>query len=269
MTKKKFCELNLNNAFLFAAAMADPETCQLILEVILERPIGKVSVHTEHSILFSSDYKSVRLDVFASDETHVDYNVEMQDEHVGSIAKRSRFYQAEMDVTSLKPGEDYNDLKPNYIIFICTFDPFGQKLYRYIYENRCRETNQPLNDGTTKIFLNTRGKNPEDVPQVLVDFLRYVEESSETCAAKSIDKRIKKLHDKIKQLKKSREWEGHYMKFEELLRNAEAKGEGKGELKMLNLIHCMSENGEAELIPKLSEDEAFFAEMLQKYHLNI
>lgn len=65
------------------------------------------------------------------------------------------------NVTSLKPGEDYNDLKPNYVIFICTFDPFGKKLYRYTYENYCRETNLPLEDGTTKIFLNTKGKNQQ------------------------------------------------------------------------------------------------------------
>lgn len=142
------------------------------------------------------------------------------------------------NVTSLKPGEDYNDLKPNYVIFICTFDPFGKKLYRYTYENYCRETNLPLEDGTTKIFLNTKGKNQQ-------------------------------LHVKIQQLKKSREWEGRYMKFEELLRKAETKGEDKGTSMMLKLIRCMSENGEAASIPRLSQDKNFLTEMLQKYHLNI
>lgn len=142
------------------------------------------------------------------------------------------------NVTSLKPGEDYNDLKPNYVIFICTFDPFGKKLYRYTYENYCRETNLPLEDGTTKIFLNTKGKNQQ-------------------------------LHVKIQQLKKSREWEGRYMKFEELLRKAETKGEDKGTSMMLKLIRRMSENGEAASIPRLSQDKNFLTEMLQKYHLNI
>lgn len=46
--KKAFKDLDLRNSFLFAAAMADEETCRLVLEIILEH------------------------------ELHVNYNVEMQ-----------------------------------------------------------------------------------------------------------------------------------------------------------------------------------------------
>ena len=35
MERKKFKELNLSNAFLFAAALADEETCGIVLELIL------------------------------------------------------------------------------------------------------------------------------------------------------------------------------------------------------------------------------------------
>lgn len=35
MTNKNFNELNLNNAFLFSAAMSDPTICRLILSIIL------------------------------------------------------------------------------------------------------------------------------------------------------------------------------------------------------------------------------------------
>ena len=36
-----------------------------------------------------------------------------------------------MDVSQLKPGEDYDTLPESYVIFICTFDPFGKGLYKY------------------------------------------------------------------------------------------------------------------------------------------
>ena len=39
--KKPFKELDLSNAFLFAAALEDEETCQQVLEIILEFPIKK------------------------------------------------------------------------------------------------------------------------------------------------------------------------------------------------------------------------------------
>lgn len=96
---------------------------------------------------------------------NVSYDVEAQNECNGNIAKRSRYYQAEMDVSSLKPGDDFSDLKPGYVIFICTFDPFDEGLYRYTFEECCLETGKPLGDETRKIFLNTKGTNDVEVPK--------------------------------------------------------------------------------------------------------
>lgn len=149
--EKSFQELDLSNAFLFAAALEDPETCRLVLEIILGEKLPPVNVHAEHSILISSDFRSVRLDIYANDEIEVNYNVEAQNKNEGNLPKRSRYHQAEMDVSSLKPGQDFNDLKPGYVIFICTFDPFGKKLYRYTFEERCLERDFPFGDETKKI----------------------------------------------------------------------------------------------------------------------
>ena len=140
MARKKFEELDLCDPFLFAAALEDEVICRLILEMILGRPIAKIRVHAEHTILYSSDFRSVRLDIYASDEVQVEYDIEMQNEDEHNLPKRSRYYQGEMDITSLKPGEDFKSLRPCFIIFICTFDPFGKGLYRYTFENKCLET---------------------------------------------------------------------------------------------------------------------------------
>ena len=149
---KKFKDLDLSNAFLFAAALEDEETCRLVLECILGEPVGRVNVRAERSILFSSDFRCVRLDIFASDELNVGYNLEMQNADKKNLPKRSRYHQAEMDLSSLKPGQDFNDLKPSVIIFICTFDPFGRGLYRYTFEARCMEEDFPLDDGARGYF---------------------------------------------------------------------------------------------------------------------
>lgn len=47
MARKKFEQLNLKDAFLFSAALEDPEACRLILELFLGHPISKVIVHAE------------------------------------------------------------------------------------------------------------------------------------------------------------------------------------------------------------------------------
>ncbi len=102
---KKFQDLDLSNSFLFAAAMEDSETCRLMMEMILDIPIAKVSVRVERSMLFSSECRSIRLDVYASDETGAEYNIEMQNQDEHNLAKRSRFHQSEMDAMSLRTTE--------------------------------------------------------------------------------------------------------------------------------------------------------------------
>ncbi|MDO4556400.1 MAG: Rpn family recombination-promoting nuclease/putative transposase [Lachnospiraceae bacterium] len=236
--RKKFQDLNLNNAYLFAAALGDEETCHLVLELILGRPIGKLSVTAEKLLLYSSDFRCVRLDIFAKDDMEVNYNLEMQNQQKGNLPKRSRYHQAEMDATSLKPGKDFNDLKPSVIVFICSFDPFEDGLYRYSFEKRCIENNMRLEDETAIIFLNTKGKNPEDVPKVLIDFLNYIDNSTDEFVKETHNDSIQKLHDRVKALKRDRRLEGNYMYFEELLRDRESIGreEGKAEGRVENTI---------------------------------
>lgn len=81
MTQKKFHELDLKDAFLFASALKDEEICRMVLELILGRPVGKIQVQAERSLLLSKDFRYVRFDIFASGEMKVSYDLEMQNSH--------------------------------------------------------------------------------------------------------------------------------------------------------------------------------------------
>ena len=269
--KKQFKDLNLNNAFLFAAALEDEEICRLVLECILGTQVGKVRVKPERSVLFSSDFRCVRLDIFASDEQNVDYNLEMQNIDEKNLPQRSRYHQAEMDLSSLKPSQDFKELKPSIIIFICTFDPFGRKLYRYTFETRCLEADFPLEDGTKRIFLSTVGENESDVPEELVCFLRYVTNSTDGYVERTGDLKLGKMHERIKALKQNRELEERYMQFEEILKKERIAGydagQSAGSWQMWELISRMIADGKADMIPKLKSENNFYKSMLQEYHL--
>ncbi|MBS5063953.1 MAG: Rpn family recombination-promoting nuclease/putative transposase [Hungatella hathewayi] len=271
MAQKKFQELDLRDAFLFAAALEDPETCQLVLELMMGRPVGPVNVHVEHSLLFSKDFRYVRFDVYASDEMNVVYDMEMQNSHKEELPKRARYHQAELDATFLKPGQGFNELPASYVIFICTYDPFHSGLYRYTFEERCEETGECLGDGTCKIYLNTKGTNEADVPQELIHFLKYVETSTDSCVEEFQDDKVRKLHQKVESLKKSRRLEEAYMTMEELLADREAEGRAEGKSEgwqlMLELATRMTQDGLAGEIPRLKEDEDFCKSMLERYHL--
>ena len=211
----KFQDLNLCNAFLFAATAQDPEACRVILQSVLERDISQVNVHTEHTILFHSEYRMIRLDVYGEDALDVQYNIEMQNQNKGNLLKRARFHHAQMDVASLKPGDDFSKLNPSYVIFICTFDPFGEGLYRYTITQHCEEADIPVSDGTCTIFFNTKGKNAEYVSEELREFLTYFENSTDEFVKESKTPGVKLLHEKVKQVKKDAFLEANYMTVEE------------------------------------------------------
>lgn len=261
--QKKFKDLNLNSSFLFAAALSDPEICQLVLEIILGRTISKVNVKSENSILLSLDAKCVRLDVNARDEFSVNYDIEAQNKKESNIVKRSRYYQAEMDVAELKPGDDYDKLPDSYVIFICTFDPFGKGLYQYTFSERCEQNGMYLGDGTHKIFLNTKGRNVEHVSQELIHFLKYFENSTDNYVSTVNDKSIRMLHSKICELKMSREWEAGYMKMTELLEETQKEGielgikqgERQKSLKMLYAFLADKGGISADLKEKLESEQ--------------
>jgi len=122
-----------------------------------------------------------------------------------------------------------------------------------------------------KLFLSTKGENSDEVPVELVHFLRYFENTTRECVEELQDEVIERVHDRVIMLKQSREWESRYMKFEELLQDAENKGLQKGieqgQSRLLSLINKMTRAGESECISKLSEDEEFLKEMYAKYHI--
>lgn len=228
MAQKSFEELNLSNGFLFSAAMEDPETCQLTLECILDCHIGNVIVKTEYNVLYNSDFKCIRLDVLGRDEMEVSYDLEMQNNDENNLPKRSRYYQAELDLASLKQGEGYEQLKPLYVIFICDFDPFGKRLYQYTFEMQCVESCFPLNDGVKRIFLSTKGENTEEIAEALIEFLGYLNNSNDKYIENIKDAKVKRIHEKVKELKRNRNLGARYMYFEELLQDREKLGYKNG-----------------------------------------
>ena len=93
----------------------------------------------------------------------------------------------------------------SYVIFICTFDPFGEGLYRYTFENLCKEQKDiSLNDEAVKLFFNTTGTKGEVTGEARA-FLKYVGGMA------SEDAYIKELQEKIEAAKRNEEWRREYM----------------------------------------------------------
>ena len=233
--KRTLQELNLSDDFLFSKVFSDAEVCRQVLEKILKVKIKKIKfVESQKSIDLVMESKAIRLDIYVQDEKETIYNVEMQRGKYKNLAKRSRYYQGSVDLDFIQKGSDYLELCKSFIIFICTFDPFGKGRHIYSFENCCMEDQSlKLNDETTKIFLNTRGVM-DDVDEEMKELLSYVENSTDTYVAKTKSQLVHHLHDRVNQIKQDKRLEVEYMTLYEIFKEEfeEGKREGKREGKI-------------------------------------
>ena len=177
------------------------------------------------------------LDKFLFDEAMDDpENVKTRKENTHNLPKRSRLYQGIIDSKLLPPGIiDFNLLNEVLIVLIMPFDLFGYGLYRYTFQMKCEEVPElKLDDGATRIFLNTKGKHPELVSPELIELLKYMEHSTDEVSEVCKSERIQKMHRRICQIKASEKAEVKYMQTweEKILIKQEGIAEGRLEGKL-------------------------------------
>ena len=142
-------------------------------------------------------------------------------------------------------------LKPGYIIFICSFDPFGKGRCQYVFEEYCKEADIPLGDETQKIFFNTNGTDTENVTPELLHLFEYLKQSTEEVAVRHQDEKILKIHERVKYLKRDRTLEAGYMTMEEYIHQ---EAERRAKLMAESMAESMAASRVAQNILALLED---------------
>ena len=167
-------QLVFSDDFMFGAVMREPEICKGVLERLLKIKIDHIEYpELQKSITPFYSRKGVRLDVYVSEGNRV-FDVECQSYKAESIGKRSRYYQAMLDIDSLMKGADYSELKESFVIFICLDDPFKAGLPVYTFERICAENKSvELGDRTHHLIFNSSAYDSESDPE-LRDFLLFM-----------------------------------------------------------------------------------------------
>ena len=105
----------------------------------------------------------------------------------------------------MNPGDDYADLKDNYVVFICRDDIFKQGQYKYSFKNTCTEVaGLDLNDGTHKIFFNTKGTKG-DICEDVIALLKRIE------GIPVENSFVQEIDGIANEVKKDEEWRQNYM----------------------------------------------------------
>lgn len=246
MVNTKLEKLNLLDKFLFDETMEDGDIYRTVVSILLENEVGLlVKTETEKEFRVSPELREVRLDVVGMDKEGTIYYTEMQQRNTGNLIRRSRYYQAQLDVSLLEPGsKDFNLLNESCFILIAPFDIFGRGLYRYTFEGVCRECpDLKLDDGALKIFINTKGKNREEFSQEFLDFMEYIGKTTDETAENTDSGKIKRIHERVKQIRKSEKAGVRLMqKWEELAYEREdGKLEGRAEGRAASILDLLED----------------------------
>ena len=235
MTETRFEDLKISNDFMFKEVMkSNKELCKRLVGSIMQQEIEDiVYIDTEKTLQPYYDSRGIRLDVILADENHTRYNLEMQARNVISKAgvallpKRTRYYQSVIDMDMLKKGQDFDQLNPLVLIFICTFDFYKEGRYVYTFKSRCLENLELelANDVTVKL-VNAKG-NQGQINDLLKNFLQYV------MTNKPVDDFTKDVERQVWAVKNDKKAREEYMVLQAKIREHEIvafeAGEAQGE----------------------------------------
>ena len=171
---KNIQDLCFTDDFMFGAVMKDERICKGVIERLLHIKIARIEypeLQKELSPFYTQ--KGIRLDVYVEGSDKV-FDIEAQSYKFDDIGERMRYYQAMIDIDNLMRGMSYSELKDSYILFLCTYDPFGAGLPVYTFERVCREAAKvELKDKTHHIIFNAEAAANERDKE-LRDFMTFL-----------------------------------------------------------------------------------------------
>ncbi len=266
-------QFNLSDFALFLSVMKVKEAYADVLSIIMDdAKLRLKEVKVEQVVLNKSGKRAIRLDAWALDWTNRQFNMEMQnDTSSDNVRKRSRFYQGMIDTPLLKSGKEtrYKNLPSTVIIFITQDDIFGKDLAKYTFSERCEEVpDLPLEDGTTKIFVNMTSLNGRPDLVSLLQYMKNTTLDNPNIIVK--DERIVELDQIVSEVKQSEEWEAVKMNILEIgiqhgIEQGIEQGKTQGVIETYQELGISRNDALRKLMEKFSLTEDAAKEQLDKY----
>ena len=230
-------DMNLLDDFLFNATITDntngEKVSRIILETILARPLGDITVQGQRVFLGNSPGKhGIRLDAFITEDNgdvsgNVTYDLEADNRQNDKkeLPRRGRYYHVLRDSKLLPSGIEYVCLPDSYVIFITPYDPLGTGRMLYSMQTMCAEdTEIPYDDGAYTLFLNTKG-DPCTATLAISELLTFMEKSTPENA---VNDDLMQLQEAITAVKDNEEVKYAAMKYNEILRAEREDGRAEG-----------------------------------------
>lgn len=198
------------------------ECLEYVLQVIME----KQDLHVIDQII-QKDYKNLQgrsavMDCVARDSAGKQFDVEIQQDNEGASPKRARYHSGLMDMNTLNPGQDFEELPESYVIFITRDDILGYGLPIYHIDRQIKELEEAFQDEAHIIYVNSRKQNDTELGKLMHDLhCKKADEMHSPILAKRVYE--------LKETQKGVELMCHEM--EKIYSEGMESGEKRGELK--------------------------------------
>lgn len=219
-------KLTLMNDVFMRNVFKKRECTEYVLQVIMNKKGLKITDQ-----VLQKDYKNLQgrsavLDCVARDDDGRQMNVEIQQENEGASPKRARYHSGLMDMNTLNPGQDFDELPESYVIFITRDDVLGYGLQIYHVNRKIEEVSEDFKDEAHIIYVNSKKQDDTELGRLMHDLH----------CKNAADMYSKILADRVRELKETQK--GMVIMCNELeeiysegIENGERRGIEKGELK--------------------------------------
>ena len=145
------------------------ECTEYVLQVIMNKKDLKVIDQ-----VLQKDYKNLQgrsaiLDCVARDSEGKQMDVEIQQDNEGASPKRARYHSGLMDMNTLNPGQDFDDLPESYVIFITRDDALGYGLPIYHIDRKIEEVSENFKDEAHIIYVNSKKQEDTELGRLMHD----------------------------------------------------------------------------------------------------
>ena len=176
LTKKQEADLQRIRQFrliddVFMNKVFEDKSCvELLLQIILNRTDLYVkNVDSQHGIS-NLQGRAVRLDILAVDDSGKIYNIEVQKNDHGAQTKRARYNSSLLDANITEAGNQYENLKETYVIFITENDVMQAGHPIYHIDRIVKETGENFNDEAHIIYVNAQIQDETALGKLMHDF---------------------------------------------------------------------------------------------------
>ena len=145
------------------------ECTEYVLQVIM----GKKNLRIIDQVL-QKDYKNLQgrsaiLDCVVRDADGKQMDVEIQQDNEGASPKRARYHIGLMDMNTLNPGQDFDELPESYVILITRDDILGYGFPIYHIDRHIKEADDSFQDEAHIIYVNSRKQEDTELGRLMHD----------------------------------------------------------------------------------------------------